>query len=83
MGLTFLCGVAGSYAFIHPLGIAGMAWRLDVPLERALALGATFLPGDAVKNLAMASIATALHRRWPCLRVRPRGPRVLAACSAQ
>ena len=66
----FLCGMAGSLTFIHPLGIAGMAWRLDVPLSRALELGATFLPGDLVKNLLMALTATAVHRAFPSLLVR-------------
>lgn len=65
--LLFLCGMAGSVAFIHPLGIAGMAWRLDVPLSRALEIGLTFLPGDLLKNALMAVTATALRRVSPAL----------------
>ncbi|MGA9521287.1 MAG: biotin transporter BioY [Myxococcaceae bacterium] len=70
-GLTFLCGMAGSLCFIHPLGIAGMALRLDLPLTRAIELGATFLPGDVVKNTLMALSATTIHRAFPALLPRP------------
>jgi len=68
--LTFLCAMAGSLLFIHPLGIAGMAWRLDLPASKALALGLTFLPGDLVKNTAVAFFASWLRRAFPALQRR-------------
>lgn len=71
--LFFLCAMAGSLLFIHPLGIAGMAWRLDLPPAEAIKLGASFLPGDLIKNTAVALIATAVHRAFPSLLPRP-GP---------
>ncbi|MGZ5400125.1 MAG: biotin transporter BioY [Nocardioides sp.] len=70
--LIFLCGLASSALFIHPLGIAGLVLRADLTWEAALRLDMTFWPGDVVKNLAMALVATAVHRAFPDLLPRRR-----------
>lgn len=70
-GLMFLAGLAGSFAFVHPMGIAGMV--LNAGLEVPAAIGADLLywPGDVVKNVIAASVALAVHRAFPALLVRP------------
>ncbi|MDQ3264037.1 MAG: biotin transporter BioY [Myxococcota bacterium] len=72
--LIFLCAMAGSLLFIHPLGIAGLAWRLELPAAQAISMGASFVPGDLLKNSAVALIATAVHRALPGLLPRPGAP---------
>ncbi|GEA90200.1 biotin transporter BioY [Cellulomonas cellasea] len=61
------CATVTSLVAIHPLGIAVMGWRLDMSPGEAIAAGATFLPGDVVKNLFAALVATALFRAFPDL----------------
>src|SRR6478752_3633826 len=53
----FFAGLVSSALFIHTLGIAGLVWKLDM----------TFWVGDVIKNLAMAVVATAVHRAFPDL----------------
>ncbi|MBK0422104.1 biotin transporter BioY [Leucobacter sp. CSA2] len=65
--LVFLAGLAASFIFIHPLGILGMSWRLDLTLQQAFLADLVFWPGDVIKNLLMAIIATAVHRAFPSL----------------
>ncbi|MBB2922169.1 biotin transporter BioY [Cellulomonas cellasea] len=64
---VFACATVTSLVAIHPLGIAVMGWRLDMSPGEAIAAGATFLPGDVVKNLVAALVATALFRAFPDL----------------
>ncbi len=73
--LIVLSGLAGSFAFIHTLGILGLAWRADLSLTAAFVSDLTFWPGDVVKNIAMGLVATAVHRAFPDLvRVRVAAP---------
>ena len=65
--LVFLAGLASSLVFIHPLGILGMAWRADLTLGQAFIADLAFWPGDVVKNILMALVATAVHRAFPAL----------------
>lgn len=65
--LIFLAGLVGSFVFIHPLGIAGLVWRADLTWSAAAVVDLAFWPGDLVKNLAMALVATAVHRAFPDL----------------
>ncbi len=69
--LIFLAGLVGSFAFIHPLGITGLVLRADMTWSEAFRLDLTFWLGDALKNLAMAVVATAVHRAFPDLLGRP------------
>jgi biotin transport system substrate-specific component len=61
----FACATVTSLVAIHPIGIAVMGWRLGVSPGEAIALGATFLPGDVVKNALVAVVATAVFRAFP------------------
>ncbi len=70
VALVFLCGLAGSAAFIHTLGIAGLVWRADMTWTAAMKFELTYVPGDLLKNLAMALVATSVHRAFPDLRPR-------------
>ncbi len=65
--LIFLAGLAGSFAFIHPLGIAGLVTNAGLTWTEAFRIDLAFWPGDAIKNLAMAVVATAVHRAFPDL----------------
>lgn len=62
--LIFVAGLFSSIVFIHTLGILGMAWRIPTDLGAAFRIDITFWPGDVVKNLAMAFVATAVHRSF-------------------
>lgn len=65
--LIFLAGLAGSFVFIHPLGIAGLVTNAGLTWNEAFTIDLAFWPGDAIKNLAMAVVATAVHRAFPDL----------------
>lgn len=71
--LIFVAGFASSLVFIHPLGILGLAWRADMSIGDAFLFDLTFIPGDILKNLLMALVATAVHRAFPSL--LPQRPR--------
>lgn len=63
----FACATATSLVAIHPIGVAVMGWRLGMSPGEAVLAGATFLPGDVIKNLLAALVATALFRAFPDL----------------
>ncbi|WP_245990782.1 biotin transporter BioY [Bogoriella caseilytica] len=65
--LILLAGLAGSFTVTHPLGILGLMWRADLSAQAALLTDLVFWPGDVVKNLLMALVATAVHRAFPDL----------------
>lgn len=62
---VFASAMAGSLLVTHPLGIAVMGARLGMSASEAVAAGAVFLPGDVVKNLVVAVVATAVFRAFP------------------
>ena len=65
--LIFLAGLVSSAVCIHTLGIAGLVLRADLTWAEAFKVDVVFVPGDAIKNLAMAFVATAVHRAFPDL----------------
>ena len=65
--LILLAGLVSSFVFIHPLGILGLSLRVPMPLEQAFTTDLVFWPGDVIKNLLMASVATGVHRAFPDL----------------
>lgn len=65
--LIFAAGFVSSLVFIHPLGALGLAWRADMSIGAAFLFDLTFIPGDIVKNILMALVATAVHRAFPAL----------------
>ncbi|RCK70966.1 biotin transporter BioY [Desertihabitans brevis] len=72
--LVLLAALAGSLV-THVLGIAGLALRADLGLAQAFAVDVVFWPGDLLKCLAVALVATAVHRAFPDLLARPRSTR--------
>lgn len=69
--LVFLAGLIGSAAFIHTAGMAGLVLRADMTWGQAFDTDKVFWIGDVVKNVAMALVATAVHRAFPDLLDRP------------
>lgn len=63
----FGSAMAGSLLFIHTLGIAGLVLRGGMSLPAAIVFDAGFLPGDIIKNLFAALVATAIFRAFPDL----------------
>ena len=70
-GLLFLAGLAGSFIFVHPMGIAGMAINAGLPIDKAIAADLIYWPGDVIKNIAASVVAVAVHRAFPGLLVHP------------
>lgn len=69
--LLCLAGLAGSFVFVHPLGILGMSINAGLPLETALFADLVYWPGDLIKNLAASFVAVAVHRAFPGLLAPP------------
>lgn len=65
--LIFVAGFVSSLIFIHPLGALGLAWRGGMSVGDAFLFDLAFIPGDIVKNILMALVATAVHRAFPAL----------------
>lgn len=74
VGLVFVAGLVSSALFIHTLGMAGLVARADLTWAQAFDVDKVFWIGDAIKNLAMALVATAVHRAFPDLLGRPSAP---------
>ncbi len=80
--LVFAAGFMSSLIFVHPLGALGLAWRADMGIGEAFLFDLAFIPGDIVKNILMALVATAVHRAFPALLPR-RLPRSKRSASPQ
>lgn len=65
VALVFTAGLVSSALFIHTLGIAGLAINGGMSVTAAAIFDAGFWPGDIIKNIAMAFVATAVHRAFP------------------
>lgn len=63
----FAAGMVASVVFIHAFGIAGLVLRADMTWAQAFAVDVVFLPGDTLKNVGVALVATAVHRAFPDL----------------
>lgn len=72
--LIFLAGLFSSALFIHTMGMAGLVLRADLSWREAFEIDRVFWIGDVLKNVAMALVATAVHRAFPDL--LDRSPRV-------
>ena len=70
--LIFGCIVIGSILISHPIGIAGIVARADVPWCTAIAGDLVFVPGDLVKSALAAIVAASVHRTFPDLLPRRR-----------
>jgi biotin transport system substrate-specific component len=68
----FGSATAASLLLIHPIGIAVMGWRGGLSVSEALVAGSRYIPGDLVKNLLAALVASAVLRAFPdMVRRRP------------
>jgi len=65
--LVFTAGLLSSFVFIHTLGPLNLAWRADMSLQAAFLFDTQFYPGDVMKNVLMALVATSVHRAFPDL----------------
>jgi biotin transport system substrate-specific component len=65
--LIFTAGLLSSFVFVHTLGPLNLAWRADMAVKDAFVFDTQFFPGDVVKNVVMALVATAVHRAFPDL----------------
>ncbi|WP_101524006.1 biotin transporter BioY [Nocardioides houyundeii] len=65
--LLFAAGLVSSALFIHTLGMAGLVWRAPMSWSAAWDTDKIFWIGDVLKNIAMALVATAVHRAFPDL----------------
>lgn len=65
--LVFAAGLVSSALFIHTLGMAGLVLRADLTWAQAFDVDKVFWIGDVLKNVAMALVATAVHRAFPDL----------------
>lgn len=61
----FLAGFGSSLVFIHTLGPIGISVFGGLSLREAFLTDLVFYPGDIVKNILMAIVATAVHRAFP------------------
>lgn len=71
--LLLLAGLTATVLVTYPLGSLGMAWRADLAIPDAFLFGLTFMPGDILKCVLMAIVATSVHRAFPAL-LPQRGP---------
>lgn len=76
---VFCAGLLSSAVFIHTCGMAGLVLRADLTWAQAWDVDKVFWLGDVLKNVAMALVATAVHRAFPDMLGRP----VPAAASRQ
>lgn len=65
--LFFAAGLVANLVFVHTLGPLGLAWRADMSIGAAFLFDLAFWPGDLVKTLIVAIVATAVHRAFPAL----------------
>jgi biotin transport system substrate-specific component len=70
----FCAGIVSSALFIHTLGMAGLVLRADLTWAQAWDVDKIFWIGDVLKNIAMALVATAVHRAFPDMLDRPATP---------
>jgi len=68
----FGSATAASLLLIHPIGITVMGWRAGLSVSEALVVGSRYIPGDLIKNLLAALVASAVFRAFPdMVRRRP------------
>jgi biotin transport system substrate-specific component len=72
--LIFISVFGANLIFIHTLGPLGLALRTDMGIQAAYAFGFTFWPGDIIKSLLVAIVATAVHRAFPEILPRRKQP---------
>lgn len=64
---VFVAAMLSSAVFVHGLGMAGLVLRADMTWGQAFDVDKVFWLGDTLKNVAVALVATAVHRAFPDL----------------
>lgn len=67
---VFLCSIAASILVIHPSGIAGLMFRLDLSLAEAFKIDVLYWTGDLLKTTVVALVVSEVHRAFPQLLAR-------------
>ena len=62
-----LINILGGIVVIYAVGVAGMLLRTELTLGGAIAANTVFLPGDLVKAVVTAIVATQVHKARPGL----------------
>jgi biotin transport system substrate-specific component len=69
--VSFLvAALLGGVLVVYAVGVPVLAWRGHLPLGKALATTAAFVPGDLLKAVVAAVVARGVERGYP-LRERP------------
>ncbi len=63
--LVFAAGLVSSFLFIHTMGITGLMINAGMDFSAAWKVDIAFWPGDVIKNIIMAFVATGVHRAFP------------------
>ena len=63
--IIFVAGFGSSLVFVHTLGPIGISIFGGITLAQGFAADLIFYPGDVIKNILMAVVATAVHRAFP------------------
>ncbi len=64
---AFLASIAGGIVVIYAGGIAWLAIVYETPFWAAATGALAFVPGDLIKAVAAASVASSVHRVYPAL----------------
>jgi biotin transport system substrate-specific component len=64
--VSFLvAAVLGGVLVVYAVGVPVLAWRAHLPLAKALATTAAFVPGDLIKAVVAAVVARGVERGYP------------------
>lgn len=61
------CVLVGGVGVVYLIGVPWLALVADLPLQKALAGSAAYLPGDLIKAVLAALVARSLRRAFPVL----------------
>ncbi|WP_072687644.1 biotin transporter BioY [Rhodococcus marinonascens] len=59
--------IFGGIIVLYAFGLAGMMMRADLTLWQAVTANTTYLPGDLIKAVITALVASQVHRAYPAL----------------
>lgn len=70
-GAAFIAALAGGIGVVYLFGVPVLALVAGISLQKAIIGSAVFLPGDLIKAVGAALLATTVLRNWS-VAVRPR-----------
>ncbi|AOW94514.1 BioY protein [Rhodococcus sp. WMMA185] len=59
--------IFGGIVILYAFGLVGLMMRADLTLWQAVTANATFVPGDVIKAVIAALVASQVHRAYPAL----------------